>query len=157
MQNNYQIFHRKQDIGKRISLLHREETLSLGMVAMEGGEALATSIEELTACAPTRTVHVLMYEEQGRLPELRARFPDVTFIVFSEPVSFGTMANSMANECYTTFFFLTRSDLRCSGYAMDEAIKLLHRSDKPSVITVRLMNRLQEQIPVIQADRKSVV
>ncbi|MDD3941136.1 MAG: hypothetical protein WCY74_02860 [Sphaerochaetaceae bacterium] len=151
MQNNYQIFHRKQDIGKRISLLHREETLSLGMVAMEGGEALATSIEELTACAPTRTVHVLMYEEQGRLPELRARFPDVTFIVFSEPVSFGTMANSMANECYTTFFFLTRSDLRCSGYAMDEAIKLLHRSDKPSVITVRLMNRLQEQIPVIQA------
>lgn len=151
MQTNYHIFHRKQDIGKRISLLHREETLSIGMIAVDGGESLAVSIEALLSSCGSWTIHVLMHEEQGRLPELRARFSEVTFIVFTEPASFGTMANAMANECYTTYFLLTRSDLQCTNLEIDQAIDLLHRSDKPAVVTPRLTNRLNEVIPVIQA------
>lgn len=151
MQNNYHLFHRKQDIGKRINLLHREETLSVGMIAVDDGEALATAIEDLAVFARYWTLHVIMYEEQGRIPELRSRFPDVTFIVFTEPASFGTMANAMANECYTTFFFLTRSDLRCVDYDVEGAIQLLHRSDKPAAVTPILSNRLGERIPVVQA------
>ncbi len=149
MKHNYQIFHRKQDIGKRISLLHREETLSVGMVATDGGETLAQSIENLSQFSRW-PVHVLMNEEQGRLPELRKRFPFVTFIVFSTPVSFGTLANAMANECYTTFFYLTRSDVYCESIDFDTAISLLHRSDKPAAVTPRLTNRQGEPIPVIQ-------
>ncbi|MDD3366927.1 MAG: hypothetical protein WCS59_03440 [Sphaerochaetaceae bacterium] len=150
MQNNYQIFHRKQDIGKRISLLHREETLSIGMLAVESGEILAQSIASLEDYEPW-ALHVLMYEDQGRIPELRKRFPDVTFIVFRQPVSFGTLANALANECYTTFFYLTRSDLRQVVFSGETAIELLHRSDKPAAVTPIVTNRLGELIPVIQA------
>lgn len=150
MQTNYHIFHRKQDIGKRISLLHREETMSIGLMAVDAGEALAGAIEAILQYS-SWSVHVLMHEEQGRIPELRSRFPQATFIVFAQPVPFGTMANAMANECYTTFFFLTRSDLRCSRFDSEEAIALLHRSDKPAAITPVLSNRLGELIPVIQA------
>ena len=151
MQTNYHIFHRRQDIGKRISLLHREETLSIGMIAVDNGENLAVAIDSLLARAGAWTLHVLMYEEQGRLPELRSRFPEVTYIVFTESVSFGTMANALANECHATFFLLTRSDLQCLKLELQQSIQHLHRSDKPSVITPVLTNRLQEPIPVIQA------
>ncbi|HLW22492.1 MAG TPA: hypothetical protein VKZ39_04840 [Sphaerochaetaceae bacterium] len=149
MKHNYQIFHRKQDIGKRISLLHREETLSIGMIAVETGETLAQAIEDISAFS-SWPLHVLMYEEQGRIPELRKRFPSVTFIVYTGPVSFGTMANAMANECYTTFFYLMRSDIRCLELDADAAIALLHRSDRPVAVTPTLVNRQGERIPVIQ-------
>lgn len=149
MKHNYQIFHRKQDIGKRISLLHREETLSIGMLAVETGETLAQAIEDVAEFS-SWPLHVLMNEEQGRIPELRKRFPSVTFIVYAGPVSFGTMANAMANECYTTFFYLMRSDTRCLTFDADAAITLLHRSDKPAAVTPRLLNRQDEPIPVIQ-------
>lgn len=150
MKSKYQIFHRKQDIGRRISLLHREETLSIGVLAQESGEALASAIESLSTYA-NWPLNVLMYEEQGRIPELRLRFPFVTFIVFSLPATFGAMANAMANECYTTFFYLIRSDLRCDVFDTTEAIELLHRSDKPAAVTPFLENRNHEPIPVIQA------
>jgi hypothetical protein len=150
MKNSYRIFHRKQDIGRRISLLHREETLSIGMLAQESGEALAGAIDSVTTFSNWPII-VLMYEEQGRVPELRLRFPSVTFIVFSHPVSFGTMANAMANECYTTFFYLVRSDVRCDRFDTDSAIELLHRSDKPAAVTPLLTNRNGEPIPVVQA------
>jgi len=150
MQNSYQIYHRKQDIGKRISLLHREEPLSIGMLAVETGESLAQSIASLVA-DKSWPLHVLMFEEQGRIPELRKRFPNVTFIVFKQPVPFGTLANALANECYTTFFYLTRSDLRQIKFDAEKAIELLLRSDKPAAVTPVMTNRLGESIPVIQA------
>lgn len=150
MKHNYQIFHKKRDIGRRINLLHREETLSIGIIAQESGETLANSIESLSEFTDW-PLHVLMHEEQGRIPELRMRFPSVTFIVFSLPAPFGTMANAMANECYTTFFYLVRSDMRCGQFDTEGAIALLHRSDKPAAVTPLLSNRHGESIPVIQA------
>lgn len=149
MQNNYQIFHKRQDIRKRISLLHREETLSIGMLAVETGENLARSIASLVT-KDSWALHVLMFDDQGRIPELRKRFPDVTFIVFKQPVPFGILANVLANECYTTFFYLTRSDLRLVTFDVDSAMELLLRSDKPAAVTPVITNRLGEHIPIIQ-------
>lgn len=149
MDSSYQIFHRKQDIGKRISLLHREQPLSVGVVCLEKGEALARSIEHLIERYPF-PLHVLMFEEQGRIKELIKRFPSVTFILFKLPASLGMMGNVLANECYSTFFYLTRSDLRHQVDDFEGAIEILNRSDKPSVVTPILTNRIKEKIPSIQ-------
>jgi hypothetical protein len=149
MKHNYQIFHRKQDIGRRISALHREEILSIGMIALDSGETLARAIEQLVQNSPY-PLHVIMHEDQGYIGQLRNRFPDVTFIVFSLPVSFGTMANALANECYTTFFYLIRSDASCHTSDFDQALTLLNLSEKPAVITPVLYNRQGEVVPVIQ-------
>ncbi|MFA5468625.1 MAG: hypothetical protein WC224_06170 [Sphaerochaetaceae bacterium] len=149
MSSSYRLFHRKQDIGKRISLLHREQLLSVAMVAQEKGEALARSVEHLAELSRW-PLHVLMDEEQGNIGELTERFPSVTFIVFALPATIGAMANVVANECYSTYFYLTRSDLRHSNYELEEALKYLEQSEKPSVITPLLSNRLGEPIPTIQ-------
>jgi len=150
MQNKYQIFYRKQDLGKRISLLHREEPLSVGLIAAGNSDELTQAIESYVRS--TRwCVHVLMHEDQARIPELRTQFPDVTFIIFTQPVSFGAMMNAMANECYTTYFFIARSDLRFISFDDEGALSLLRRSDHPAAVTPKITNRLSEPVPTIQA------
>ena len=150
MQSNYQIFHRRQDIGKRISLLHREEQFSLGIIDCGTPEELSTALEAYLS--GTRwALHVMMHEEQGRIPELRAMYPEVTFIVFSNPPSLGAQINAMADECYTTYFFITRSDLRIINFDDTGAVKLLKRSDHPAIATPLLTNKLDETLPSIQA------
>jgi nitrogen regulatory protein PII-like uncharacterized protein len=150
MKNNYQIFHRKQDIGKRISLLHREEQLAVGILDCGTPEELMDALDAYLSS--TRWgLYVMMHEEQGRIPELRSSYPDVTFIVFSNPPALGAQVNAMADECYTTYFFITRSDLRIVSFDDSGAIKLLKRSDHPAIVTPVLTNKLQERLPCIQA------
>ena len=60
------------------------------------------------------------------------------------------MGNVLANECYSTFFYLTRSDLRHQVDDFEGAIEILNRSYKPSVVTPVLTNRIGENIPSIQ-------
>jgi len=61
MPSNYQVFHRKQDIGKRISQLHREEQLAVGIVATGSVDELTDAV---SACvnAVRWPVSVIMYE-----------------------------------------------------------------------------------------------
>ncbi len=130
-------------------MLHREQPLSIGVVCLERGEALARSIEHLIE-RYSWPLHVLMYEEQGRISDLIKRFPSVTFIVFKVPATLGVMGNVLANECYSTFFYLTRSDLRYQVANFEAAIEILNRGDKPSMVTPILTNRNGEKIPSIQ-------
>jgi nitrogen regulatory protein PII-like uncharacterized protein len=150
MPSNYQVFHRKQDIGKRISQLHREEQLAVGIVATGSVDELTDAV---SACvnAVRWPVSVIMYEEMGRVVELRSMFPQVTFIVFQNPVTMGTKLNAMADECYTTYFFIIRSDQRILAFNDEELFALLRRSDRPAAVVPTLVNRNGEPMPSIQA------
>ncbi|MGI6432280.1 MAG: hypothetical protein ACOXZ4_00200 [Sphaerochaetaceae bacterium] len=151
MTNNYQLYHRIQDIGRRIRTLHRDQTLAVGIIAVENGDSLATSIDQLCDQFSSMSLFVLMHQGQGDVLSLRNRFAKINFIVFSEPASFASMANVLANESYSTYFLLTRSDLRQKSIDIEASIQLLHRSDRPVAITAHLTNRLGESIPIIQA------
>jgi len=150
MQNNYQVFHRKQDIGKRISQLHREEQLSIGIVATGTVDELISTLDDYASRIPWALV-VLMYEEFGRIVELRMQYPSVTFIVFTNPVPLGMMINAMADECYTTYFWITRSDLSIIRFEQELLFTLLRRSDRPAAIIPIFANRNGEVVPSIQA------
>lgn len=134
MNNNYQIFHRRQDIGRRISLLHREEQLAVGMVAQGSSEDIANAIEHYL-----HNYHwpltLLMDEEGARNLELQSEFPQVTLMVFHGGISLGTKFNAFANECYATYFLTYRSDQTLLNFDSAQLCQLLQRSDRPAVIT----------------------
>lgn len=150
MQTKYQLYLKRTDIGRRISLLHKEQTLSVGLIMIESGNALITSLKQAQKSFEEKNLFILMHSEQGRITELIKEFPTLSFILFEESVSFATMANAFANECYTTFFFLSRSDLTHHHFEPQRAMELLLQSERPAAITSHLFNKMGENIPVIQ-------
>ncbi len=151
--NNYHIYRNKQDIGKRIRYLHSEEPLSIAIIAVDDGELLidAISYYEGTFSSP---LYILMFEEMGNISQLRMSFPSISFIVFNQPLSTATMINVMANECYTTYFFVTRSDLHVIDCDLDSIIAQFNKGPKPALITPLLVNKNEEPIPVVQVPHK---
>ena len=150
--NNYHMYRNKQDIGKRIRYLHSEEPLSIAIVAIDTGRVLieAISYYESRFSSP---LYVLIYEDVGNITELRMNFPSISFIVFTQPVSVGSMINVMANECFTTYFFVTRSDTNVVSFDFDSILSQFNKSNKPALITPVLLNKADEYIPVVQVPR----
>jgi hypothetical protein len=151
MQTNYKIFYKKEDIERRISLLHRQQPFSIGIIAVGGTTALRKAIDSFSFYAHNYSLFVLMFDEYGDYEALRSQYDYVTFIVFNEPANFATMANIFANECHSTYFFLCRSDLALVDFELDKAIELFQQDEKIAIVTPHLFNRLKEPIPVIQA------
>ncbi|MFA5570270.1 MAG: hypothetical protein ACOX0W_08455 [Sphaerochaetaceae bacterium] len=154
MKSSYQLFHRTQDIGKRIQLLHRRETLSIGVIATESDEDLVASLSQIRLDYEKWNLYVLMHREQGAINQLREDFPDFSFIVFSEAASFGAMVNVLADECFTSYFFLSRTDVSCSHFSEQEVVDFFHQWEKPAVVVPLLYNRLHEKLPAISVPFK---
>ena len=150
--NNYHIYRNKQDIGKRIRYLHSEEPLSIAIVAIDTGNTLidAISYYETRFSSP---LFVLIYEGMGSITELRMSFPSISFIVFTQPVSVANMINVMANECFTTYFFVTRSDIQVMHFDFESILMQFRKIDKPALLAPVLLNKADEHIPVVQVPR----
>ena len=150
--NSYHMYRNKQDIGKRIRYLHSEEPLSVALIAADYGTVLidAISYYESKFSSP---LYVLIFEDMGNITGLRMNFPSVSFIVFTQPVSVGNMINVMANECFTTYFFVTRSDVHVIDFNFEEILNQFNKVDKPALITPVIMNKADEYIPVVQVPR----
>jgi hypothetical protein len=150
--NNYHMYRNKQDIGRRIRYLHSEEPLSVAIIAVDSGETLidAISYYESKFSSP---LYVLIFEDMKNITQLRMTFPSISFIVFTQPVSVGNMINVMANECFTTYFFVTRSDLHIVNFNFDSILTHFNKGNKPALITPVLLNKADEYIPVVQVPR----
>jgi hypothetical protein len=146
------MYRNKQDIGKRIRYLHSEEPLSIAIVAIDTGNTLldAISYYETRFTSP---LFVLIYEGMGNIVELRMNFPSISFIVFTQPVSVANMINVMANECFTTYFFVTRSDTQVIHFDFESVLTQFRKIDKPALLTPVLLNKADEHIPVVQVPR----
>jgi hypothetical protein len=150
MESNFQIVYGKQDIGKRISLLHSQETISIGLVSVGSEAELADSIKALYDFTDIGSLFVLLYQEHENLKAIIKQYPKATFILFTEPLSFGSIANVMANQCHSTYFALTRSNLEFVSFDYQKAIDILNGSQKAAAVTFNLTNRFEEELPVIQ-------
>lgn len=134
MNSNYQIFHRRQDIGRRISQLHREEQLAVGLIAHGSSDEIAQAIEHYLHHYQW-PLTLLMDEEGARNLELQREFPQVTVLVFHGGITLGTKLNAFANECYATYFLTIRSDQEILIFKPTELLQLLLRNDRPALVT----------------------
>ncbi|MDC7245403.1 MAG: hypothetical protein PQJ47_05755 [Sphaerochaetaceae bacterium] len=148
MQTDYHIYRNKQDIGKRIRYLHSEEPLSIALLVNDFESEILDSISYYSTYFDV-PLFVLLFEDNRKLAELRLQFPSVSFIVFTQPASMGAAINVMANECFTTYFWVTRSDIRVESFDFDMVLEQFNRSERPSQISPILSNRFDERLPVV--------
>lgn len=152
MQNSYHVYRSRQDIGSRIRYLHSEVRLSIALIDMGGRDALIDAIEYYHT-QKSWPVTVFLSDSRDALAELRMQFPLVTFIHFPQPASTGAMINVMANECYATYFLVTRSDLRISLLDEEAVFNLFEREMNPAVLTPYVRDRFDELIPTVEVPR----
>ncbi len=152
MQNSYHVYRSRQDVGSRIRYLHSEVRLSIALIDMGGAEALIDAIEYYHTTMNWPLI-VFLSDRQENLAELRMQFPLVSFIHFPQPVSTGAMINVMANECYATYFLVTRSDLRIPFFNSDEVLNLFEKGKNPAMLTPVVRDRFNELIPTVEVPR----
>lgn len=150
MQNNYRIYHRKQDLGKRISQLHREEQLAIGILdvgtAQELENSIAWYVANMNCC-----LHVITQDDRIQIQEMQEAWPEITWLVFSSVTTLGERLNALADECYTTYFMVVRSDQEMLRFEGTVLMPMMSRPDHPAVLAPVLSNMLGELLPSVRA------
>lgn len=150
--NNYRIFHRKQDLGKKIEQLHRSEQLAIGIVDVGTLEQLENTlkwyVENMNFC-----LHVVMSSERGDINTFQKEYPDVTFIVFPSINTFGEAVNAIADECFTNFFMIVRSDVELIRFEGAYLFDILNSKDSPIALVPAIANSKKEIIPSMRSPK----
>ena len=150
--SKYRIYHRKQDVGKKIEQLHRSEQLAIGIIDVGTLEQLMQALnwysKNMNFC-----LHAVISAERGDIKSFKEEFPDVTFIVFPSITSFGECTNAFADECFTTFFMVVRSDVEIIRFEGAYLFDLLNKKESPIAIVPAIANSNKEIIPSMRAPR----
>lgn len=150
--NKYRIYHRRQDVGKKIEQLHRNEQLAIGIIDVGTLEQLENKIKWYVS-KMNNCLHVVMNEDRGNITQFQKEYPDVTFIVFPSINSFGECVNAIADECFTNFFMIVRSDIELIRFEGSYLIDCLNAKDAPVAITPAIANSNKEIIPSLRAPK----
>lgn len=150
--SKFRIYHRKQDVGKKIEQLHRSEQLAIGIIDVGTKEQLRaclnTYINEMNCC-----LHAIISSERGDINTLQEEFPDVSFIVFNTIGYLGELINAVADECFTTYFMIVRSDMEVVRFDGAYILSLFHDLRSPGVIVPCIANSNKEIIPSMRSPR----
>ncbi len=150
--NKYRIYHRKQDLGKKIEQLHGSEQLAIGIVDVGTLEQLENTLSWYVQNM-NFTLHAVISGERGDINSFKAKYPDVTFIVFPSMPSFGECVNTVADECFTTFFMTVRSDVEIIRFEGAYLFEILNSKDSPVGLVPAIANSNKEIIPSMRAPR----
>ncbi|MGH4038927.1 MAG: hypothetical protein ACRQFF_13915 [Sphaerochaeta sp.] len=151
--NNYKIHHRKQDLGKKIEQLHRAEQLAIGIIDSGSLDQLTTALDWYVAnmnCC----LHAVISSERGDITSFQAKYPDVTFIVFPTFPTLGEMVNTIADECFTTYFLVVRSDMEIVRFEGAYLFSLLSSKEAPAALIPAIANSNKEIVPSMRAPNK---
>jgi nitrogen regulatory protein PII-like uncharacterized protein len=150
--NKYRIFHRKQDLGKKIEQLHRSEQLAIGIIDVGTLEQLEKTLkwysENMNFC-----LHAVISGERGDITAFKKDFPDITFIVFPSMCSLGESINTIADECFTTFFMIVRSDVEIIRFEGAYLFDILNSKESPVALVPAIANSNKEIVPSMRAPR----
>jgi len=150
---NYKIYHRKQDLGKKIEQLHRSEQLAIGIIDSGSLELLKETLswytQNMNFC-----LHAVISSERGDISTFQSEFPDVTFIVYPTAPSLGEMVNTIADECFTTYFLVVRTDMEIVRFEGAYLFSLLSSKDAPAALVPAIANSAKEIIPSMRAPYK---
>lgn len=150
MKQKYKVISGKQDISHLIHQLHTEELLAIGIMDTGTKENLQDSIAWYCSNF-NHGIHVISQEERFNWDDMKAQYPDVTFIIFQKTPSLAERINAFASETDTTYFYLTRSDVETVAFEWDMITTKMKRPDHPAVLTPLVFNRSQELTPTVRA------
>lgn len=134
----------------RISSLYRQQQLAIGILDMGSTEELKATLNwymsNMNCC-----LHVITMQSRIDEDPINEDYPDVTFLCFKNMPSIGEMINAFADECYATFFMVTRTD--CQIIAFDGAALVASMNDRnhPAVSTPLILNQEGELLPTLRA------
>ncbi|MGD1821699.1 MAG: hypothetical protein ACPKM0_02925 [Pleomorphochaeta sp.] len=150
--NNYRIYHRKQDLGKKIEQLHRSEQLAIGIIDVGTLEQLEKTINWYIANM-NFCLHVAISSERGDISAFQKEYPDVTFLVFPVINCFGECVNSIADECFTNFFMIVRTDVEIIRFEGAYLFDILNSKEAPVALVPSVANSKKEIIPSMRSPR----
>ncbi len=152
--SSYRIIYRKQDLGRRINSLYRQDQLSIGLLDIGTKEDLISQLEWYTKNL-NLSVNVLLTEARLEEEPLQRDFPDATFIVFKSPVTTGEYINVLANECYSTYFLAVRSDMQLIAFDGEKLIEIMEMREHPVVVSPVMLSSDGEVSPTLRVPRIS--
>lgn len=150
MNQKYQVVYRKQDIGRLINQLHREEFLAIGIMDTGTIEDLRTSLDWFTENF-NYCLHVVTQADRLSLEEMQSRYSSVTFIVYPSSPSLAERINALADVCMTTYFFALRSDTNLMSFDWKPLEDRMKEDEHPAVLCPWVFNKSNEKIPTIRA------
>ncbi|MGI6466263.1 MAG: hypothetical protein ACOXZZ_01505 [Sphaerochaetaceae bacterium] len=149
MKANYHFYQGKQDLTRRIKLLHRQQNLSIGVVGVTDQVEAEKALKHYNKLADEIPIYFIGEENQFNYESLSAKYPKVNYIMFNEVAPFALMANTFANECRTTYFLLSRSDVVFEKLSLEKAISLFKLETKSSCVVPSFKNKIDEVLPTL--------
>ena len=141
---------RKQDLGFRISSLYKQKQFAVGILDFGTREDLENTLgwymENMNL-----SLHVLTTEYRMEEYGIQSKYPEVTFIVFSSETTTGEYINAMADECYTDYFLIVRSDMELIAFDGAELLSIMAGKEHPMVICPVMLSSDAEVMPTLRA------
>ena len=148
--SSYRIVFSKQDLGYRISTLYRQKQFSIGIMDFGTKEDLIHSLDWYLENM-NLSVHVLTTEFKMDQYDIQKDYPEVTFIVFKNDTTTGEFVNAMADECYTDYFLIVRSDTEIIAFDSAKLLSIMVSKDHPVAISPVMLSKSAEVMPTIRA------
>lgn len=146
---NYRIVFSRQDLGYRISSLYKDKQFSIGILDFGTREELEKTLSWYMENM-NLSLHVLTSEYKMNEYNFENRYPEVTFIVFSNDTTTGEYINAMANECYTDYFLMVRSDMDLIAFDSAALLRIMDAKDHPIVISPVMISSEAEIMPTVR-------
>ncbi len=150
MTRKYSITSRKQDIGRLINQLHREEFLAVGIMDTGTPEDLMETLDWFVGNF-NYCLHVVSQNDRFNVDEMQNKYPDVTFITFPKAPSLAERVNALADVCMTTYFLTMRSDTNLMNFDWKPLEAKMKEDEHPAMICPWIFNKSNEKIPTIRA------
>jgi GT2 family glycosyltransferase len=145
----YSITSRKQDIGRLINQLHREEFLAVGIMDTGTPEDLVDTLDWFVGNF-NYCLHVVSQNDRFNVDEMQNKYPDVTFIIFPKAPSLAERVNALADVCMTTYFLTMRSDTNLMNFDWKPLEAKMKEDEHPAMICPWIFNKSNEKIPTIR-------
>ncbi len=139
-------------MGVKLSHLHKEELLAVGIMDTGSKEDLEETVAWYFDNF-NHGLHVITYSDRLVQSTLQSRFPEITFIVFDKAPSLAQRINALANECMTTYFYLTRTDIETVAFDWQTISGKLSREEHTAVLAPIIFNKDKEIIPSVRAPK----
>lgn len=149
MNQLYRVFTGKGEINQVMNLLHKEETLTVGIMDTGNEKDLIETMMWYNLNF-NHGLHVITTRERFKSLSLDTKFTDIVYIVFDTMPSLGQRANAMSEVCSSSYFFLTRSDVDLVDFNWDELLKKITSHDRPVVLAPLVFNKNKELVPTVR-------
>lgn len=148
--SSYRIVFSKQDLGYRISTLYRQKQFSVGILDFGNKEDLMATLDWYLENM-NLSIHVLTTEFKMDRYDIQQNYPEVTFIVFKNDTTTGEYINAMADECYTDYFLMVRSDMEIIAFDGQRMLEIMGGKDHPVAISPVMLSSSGEIMPTLRA------